>query len=92
MAKALRAINADRMTDVVKVSSLYRTPLRSEGIRAVLLSGAGKHFSAGADLEHLGSLRDAGDAVDGPVWARPSCSGRACVPARPPARAFSPWP
>ncbi|HJX26825.1 MAG TPA: enoyl-CoA hydratase-related protein [Thermoanaerobaculia bacterium] len=39
---------------------LYRRQLRSEGIRALILSGAGKNFSAGADLEHLRSLRDAG--------------------------------
>ena len=39
---------------------LYRRPLRSEGVRALILSGAGKNFSAGADLEHLRSLRDAG--------------------------------
>ena len=41
---------------------LYRRHLRSEGIRAVLLSGAGRNFSAGADLGHLRSLRDAGPA------------------------------
>lgn len=39
---------------------LYRRPLRAEGYRAVLLAGAGRNFSAGADLEHLRSLRDAG--------------------------------
>jgi len=39
---------------------LYRRPLRSEGIRALILSGAGRNFSAGADLEHLAALRDAG--------------------------------
>jgi len=39
---------------------LYSRPLRAEGIRAVILGGAGKNFSAGADLEHLRSLRDAG--------------------------------
>jgi len=39
---------------------LYRRPLRAEGVRAVILAGAGKNFSAGADLEHLRSLRDAG--------------------------------
>ncbi|HEX3529794.1 MAG TPA: enoyl-CoA hydratase-related protein [Thermoanaerobaculia bacterium] len=39
---------------------LYSRPLRTEGVRAVILGGAGKNFSAGADLEHLRSLRDAG--------------------------------
>lgn len=39
---------------------LYRRPWRGDGVRAVLLAGAGKNFSAGADLEHLRSLRDAG--------------------------------
>jgi methylglutaconyl-CoA hydratase len=39
---------------------LYGRPLREEGVRAVILGGAGKNFSAGADLEHLRSLRDAG--------------------------------
>lgn len=46
---------------IEELTSLYRTPLRSEGIRAVLLAGAGKNFSAGADLEHLRALRDAGE-------------------------------
>lgn len=46
---------------IEELTSLYRTPLRSEGIRAVLLAGAGRHFSGGADLEHLRSLRDAGE-------------------------------
>ena len=40
--------------------ALYRRPLRAEGVRAVILAAAGKSFSAGADLEHLRSLRDAG--------------------------------
>jgi methylglutaconyl-CoA hydratase len=39
---------------------IYRRPWREEGVRAILLSGAGRNFSAGADLEHLRSLRDAG--------------------------------
>jgi methylglutaconyl-CoA hydratase len=39
--------------------ALYRRDLRGEGVRAVLLGAAGKHFSAGADLEHLRRLRDA---------------------------------
>jgi methylglutaconyl-CoA hydratase len=46
---------------IMELTDLYRRNLRSEGIRAVLLSGAGKNFSAGADLEHLRSLRDAGE-------------------------------
>jgi methylglutaconyl-CoA hydratase len=40
--------------------ALYGAPLRAAGIRAVILSGSGKNFSAGADLEHLRALRDAG--------------------------------
>ncbi|MEP7011775.1 MAG: enoyl-CoA hydratase-related protein [Acidobacteriota bacterium] len=41
------------------LTDLYRRDLRAEGVRAVILSGAGKHFSAGADLDHLRSLADA---------------------------------
>lgn len=44
-----------------ELSELYGSDLRGQGVRAVLLSGAGKNFSAGADLEHLRSLRDAGE-------------------------------
>ena len=47
-----------RMID--EVTAIYRRPLLAEGIRAVLLTGKGKHFSAGADLGHLRALRDAG--------------------------------
>ena len=42
------------------LTELYRSDLRSLGVRAVILCGAGKHFSAGADLEHLARLADAG--------------------------------
>ena len=42
------------MTDV------YGRDLRAEGVRAVLLTAAGKHFSAGADLDHLRTLGTAG--------------------------------
>jgi methylglutaconyl-CoA hydratase len=45
---------------VAELTELFGQDLRADGIRAVLLSGAGKHFSAGADLEHLRSLKDAG--------------------------------
>jgi methylglutaconyl-CoA hydratase len=43
-----------------ELGELYRRPWREVGVRAILLSGTGKNFSAGADLEHLRSLRDAG--------------------------------
>ena len=32
------------------LTALYRRDLRAEGVRAVLLAGAGRHFCAGADL------------------------------------------
>lgn len=53
---------ANALTPVMlgELTRLYGSDLRSEGIRAVLLKGAGKHFSAGADLDHLKSLRNAG--------------------------------
>lgn len=46
---------------LVELTELYGAPLRGSGIRAVLLQGAGKHFSAGADLAHLERLKDAGE-------------------------------
>lgn len=46
---------------IAGLTELYANDLRGAGIRAVLLEGAGKHFSAGADLAHLRSLRDAGE-------------------------------
>ena len=45
---------------IAELTELYGRPLRAEGVRAILLQGAGKHFSAGADLAHLESLKDAG--------------------------------
>jgi methylglutaconyl-CoA hydratase len=44
---------------VRELTALYRRPLLADGVRAVILSGAGRNFSAGADLDHLRSLRDA---------------------------------
>ena len=43
-----------------EITELYSSDLRGQGVRAVLMRGAGKHFSAGADLDHLKSLRHAG--------------------------------
>jgi methylglutaconyl-CoA hydratase len=44
-----------------ELTALYRRDLRAEGVRAVLLAGAGKHFCAGADLEHLATLQSASE-------------------------------
>lgn len=49
---------APRMIE--ELTALYRHEWLADGVRAILLAGAGRHFSAGADLEHLRSLRDAG--------------------------------
>ena len=54
-----RKANALGPRMMAEITALYRRPLLDEGVRAVLLRGAGKHFSAGADLEHLRALRDA---------------------------------
>jgi methylglutaconyl-CoA hydratase len=54
-----RRSNALAPALVAELTRVYQQPLRGEGIRAVLLSGEGKNFSAGADLEHLRSLKDA---------------------------------
>jgi methylglutaconyl-CoA hydratase len=44
-----------------ELTAAYERDWLATGVRAVLLRGAGKHFSAGADLEHLRSLCDAGE-------------------------------
>jgi methylglutaconyl-CoA hydratase len=44
---------------IAALTELYRRPLLDEGVRAVILSGAGKNFSAGADLAHLATLQSA---------------------------------
>ncbi|HVT59063.1 MAG TPA: enoyl-CoA hydratase-related protein [Thermoanaerobaculia bacterium] len=46
---------------IEELTAVYGSPLRGQGIRAVLLRAKGKNFSAGADLEHLRALRDAGE-------------------------------
>jgi methylglutaconyl-CoA hydratase len=43
-----------------ELTALYRSPLRADGLRAVLLAGNGRNFSAGADLEHLRAVAEAG--------------------------------
>lgn len=44
---------------VAALTEIYASDLRSDGIRCVLLAGVGENFSAGADLHHLASLREA---------------------------------
>ncbi len=46
---------------VSELTELYRRPLLEEGVRALLLTAEGRHFSAGADLEHLESVLGAGE-------------------------------
>ena len=59
-----RKANALAPRMIAELTDLYRRPLRAEGIRAILLQGAGKHFSAGADLEHLEKVRHGGAEED----------------------------
>ena len=44
---------------IAALTALYRRPLLAEGVRAVILDAAGRHFSAGADLAHLRTLQGA---------------------------------
>ena len=44
---------------VAALTEVYSRPLLGEGVRVVVLGGAGRHFSAGADLAHLRSLQTA---------------------------------
>lgn len=44
---------------LTELTAIYSHDWRQEGVRALILSATGKHFSAGADLEHLRSLREA---------------------------------
>lgn len=45
---------------IAGLTEIYRRDWRALGVRALVLSAAGKNFSAGADLEHLESLLAAG--------------------------------
>lgn len=47
---------------VSELADLYRRPWLEEGARAVVLSGSGRHFCAGMDLDHLRAQREAGPA------------------------------
>lgn len=44
---------------VAELTGIFRRDWRAEGVRALLLSGAGRHFCAGADLAHLAALQEA---------------------------------
>lgn len=54
-----RRANALSVPMIERLTALYTRNLGATGVRAVLLSAAGPHFSAGADLEHLRSLQEA---------------------------------
>jgi methylglutaconyl-CoA hydratase len=47
---------------VEELHSVLQGAAEDDGVRAVILSGAGRHFSAGADLAALEKLADDGDA------------------------------
>lgn len=53
-----RRANALSPALVAALTETFGRDLRAEGVRAVLLSGAGKHFSAGADLANLRKIAD----------------------------------
>jgi methylglutaconyl-CoA hydratase len=42
-----------------ELTAAFRTDWRREGVRAIVVAGAGRHFCAGADLENLRSLAEA---------------------------------
>jgi methylglutaconyl-CoA hydratase len=47
---------------IAELTAVFRHDWRAADVRAVLLSGAGKAFSAGADLDHLRAMREASPA------------------------------
>jgi len=56
-----RRANALSPELVGRLIDVYRRDWRAEGVRAILLAAAGKHFSSGADLEHLRALQTASE-------------------------------
>ncbi len=56
-----RRANALSPDLVGRLIDVYRHDWRAEGVRAVLLAAAGRHFSSGADLEHLRALQTASE-------------------------------
>jgi methylglutaconyl-CoA hydratase len=55
-----RRSNALSPAMIAGLTEVFERPWRGEGVRALLVGGAGDHFCAGADLAHLASLGDAG--------------------------------
>lgn len=51
------------------LTETFERDWRAEGVRAIVLAAAGKHFSAGADLAHLAALQEA-SALDNRLDSR----------------------
>lgn len=59
-------LNAYTVGMGVALVDAFRTLERDDGVRAVILTGAGRGFCAGVDLEALGAMQAGRDAGDGP--------------------------
>ncbi len=66
-----------------ELTAVYRRPLLQEGVRALLLTAAGRNFSGGADLEHLRSLADAGPKQIAATLSASGTSSSRCCGRRP---------
>lgn len=60
-ADKLNAINPAMVSDLGEMVSAVRA---DKSVRAVVITGAGRAFSAGADISNLVEIKNAGDAID----------------------------
>jgi len=58
------------------VKTALASAASDDAVRAIVLTGAGKHFSAGADLNYMKSMRGARSTGSS---ARTSCSSRSTI-------------